>query len=294
MDAFASDSFWAHTRLLVHARLSSCGCSRSSCANTCPQMHLLCPHLKFWAKWPGYYLHWKTLESTARCMRLKRFPLGKRAEARYAGHRASEAPRGSWRVQEAAMFALSTLPLCPPPAARPAAFRQPESLTRDGLFLSILRRGYVYKATFNVSTAVRGSGCVYWAVPERCWESLVGEMRFISPRIPGVVQDGRNLFAQQVTRSSLPDAFKLCPRKTASQGVASAKFRVQRHLGMPVSGATEKAPRGQQRQLRDARGTCRVHRAPTQRGLLSHHGRQRICQLWPRSIKTWRETSEAW
>lgn len=123
MDAFASDSFWMHTRLLVHAHLSSCGCSRTACANTWLQTHLLCPHLKFWAKWPRYYLHWKTLESTARRMQLKHFPLSKRAERRYAGPRASEAPRGSWRVQEVAMFALSTLPLCPPPSCLPRGFQ---------------------------------------------------------------------------------------------------------------------------------------------------------------------------
>lgn len=51
------------------------------------------PHLQFWAKW--YYLHWKTLESTARRMQLKHFPLGKHAETRYAGPQASEALRGS-------------------------------------------------------------------------------------------------------------------------------------------------------------------------------------------------------
>ena len=111
------------------------------------------------------------------------------------------------------------------------------------------------------------------------WSRWWGKCTFISPQILGVVQDGRNLFAQQVTRSSLPAAFKLRPRKTASQGVASAKFRVQRHLGVPFSRATEKALQGQQRQLRDTRGTHRVHRALTQRGLLSHHGHLRICQL---------------
>lgn len=147
-----------HTHpLLVHAPLSSCSCSRKACANTCLQMHLLCPRWRFWAKWPRYYLHWKTLESPVRLMQLKHFPLGKRAETWHAGPRASEALGGSWRVQEVAMLALSTLPLCPPPAAPPGAFRQPASLTRDGLFLSILRGGYVYKVTFNVSTSLWGS-----------------------------------------------------------------------------------------------------------------------------------------
>lgn len=125
------------THPLVHAHLSSCGCSRSTCANTCLQMHLLCPHLKSWAKWPRHYLPWKTLENTVRCTQLKRFPFRKRAETRSAEHRASEALRGSWRVQEVAMFSLRTLPLCPPPAACSGAFKQPESFTRDGLFLSI-------------------------------------------------------------------------------------------------------------------------------------------------------------
>lgn len=130
-------TFRAHTHLPVHAHLISCGCSRSACANTCLQMHLLCPHLKFQAKRPRHYLPWKTLENIARCTQLKHFPFSKRAETRSAGPRASEALRGSWRVQEVAMFSLSTLPLCPPPAACPGAFKQPKSLTRDGLFLSI-------------------------------------------------------------------------------------------------------------------------------------------------------------
>lgn len=71
------------------------------------------------------------------------------------------------------------------------------------------------------------------------------------PQALRAAQDGRNLFTQQVTHSSLPAAFKLCPKKTASHGAASAKFRVQQHLGIPFSGATEK---GQQRQLCDAGG----------------------------------------
>lgn len=150
------------------------------------------------------------------------------------------------------MFALSTLPLCVPPAAHPGAFRQPKSLTRDGLFLSVLRRDYVYKVTFNVSTSMQGSSCLHWTVPELYLGVTGGATVLLyPPQTLGVVQDGRNLFAQQVTHSSLPAAFKLCPRKTASQGVASAKFRVQQHLGSPFSGAIEK---GQQRQLCDTGG----------------------------------------
>lgn len=118
------------------------------------------------------------------------------------------------------------------------------------------------------------------------WSCWWGKCTFTSPPILGVVQDGRNLFAQQVTRSSLPAAFKLRPRKTASQGVASAKFRVQRHLGVSFSGAMEKALQGQQRQLCDTGGTRCAHRALAQRGLLSCHGHQRISQLRPRTIKT--------
>lgn len=76
---------------------------------------------KVLAKW--YYWHWKTLESTVRCTQLKHFPLSKRAETRYAGPQASEALRGSWRVQEVAMFALSTLPLCLPLSCSPGGFQ---------------------------------------------------------------------------------------------------------------------------------------------------------------------------
>lgn len=155
IDAFEWDS---HTHTLVRAcTLSSCSCSRKARANICLQMHLLCPHWRFWAKWPRYYLHWETLESTVSLTQLKHLLLGKHAETWHARPRASEAQRGSWRVQEVAMLALSTLLLCPHPAAPPGAFRQPGSLTRDGLFLSILRRGYVYKVTFNVSTSLWGS-----------------------------------------------------------------------------------------------------------------------------------------
>lgn len=141
MDAFASDSLGAQTPTCAHTS-ELLQLSRGCRANTCPQMHLLCPRLQLRAKWPRYYLHWKTLESTARHTQLKAFPLGKCAEMRHAGPRGAGAPRGSGRVQEAAMFALCTLPLCPPTAARPGAFGQPESLTRDRLFPSILRRDY--------------------------------------------------------------------------------------------------------------------------------------------------------
>lgn len=144
-------------------------------------MHLLCPHWRFWAKWPRYYLHWRTLESTVSLMQLKHLPLGKRAETWHARPRAPEALRGSWRVQEVAMLALSTLPLCPHPAAPPGAFRQPGSLTRDGLFLSILRGGYIYKVTFNVSTSLWGSSHTQWAVPKLCLELLVGQIYFYIP-----------------------------------------------------------------------------------------------------------------
>ena len=243
MDAFASESF----RARAHACLSSRGRSRSACANTCPLMHLLCPHSKLWAKWPRDYLHWKTLESTARRMQLQRFPLGEREETRYAGPRASEAPRGSWRVQEVAMFALSTGPLCLPPAARPEAPAQPQSLTRDGLFLSISRRGYVYKVTFNVSAAMWQSSHVYWTMLELCLESLMGQ--YLSPQILGAVWDGRNLFAQQVTRSSLPAAFKLRPRKTASRGVLRPSSERRGTLACPATGPWR-------RHGRDSKGSC--------------------------------------
>lgn len=90
-------------------------------------MHLLWFRLKLQAKWPRYYLHWKphwkTLESTARHTQLRAFPLGKRAEMRHAGPRGAGVLRGSGRVQEAAMFVLYTLPLCPPTAARPGGLK---------------------------------------------------------------------------------------------------------------------------------------------------------------------------
>lgn len=167
-----------HT-LLVHAPLSSCSCSRKACANTCLQMHLLCPHGRFWAKWPRYYLHWKTLESTVRLMQLKYFPLSKRAETWYAGPRAPKALRGSWRVQEVAMLALSTLPLCPHPAAPPGAFRLPGSLTRDGLFLSILRG-----TTFTKSLLLCQPLCEDQSHTMDCArdvELLVGQIYFYIP-----------------------------------------------------------------------------------------------------------------
>lgn len=86
-------------------------------------MHLLWFRLKLRAKLPRYYLHWKPLESTARHTQLRAFPLGKRAEMRHAGPRGAGALRGSSRVQEAAMFALYTLPLCPPTAAHPGGLQ---------------------------------------------------------------------------------------------------------------------------------------------------------------------------
>lgn len=174
MDSFAWDSHtpflcmhpWAPAAVVgKHVQTHVCRCTCSA------------PTEGFGPNGQGIIYTGRHLESAVRLMQLKHFPLGKHAETWYARPWASEALRGSWRVQEVA----STLPLCPHPAAPPGAFRQPGSITRDGLFLSILRRGYVYKVTFNVSTSLWGSSHTPWTVPELCLEVLVGQIYFYIP-----------------------------------------------------------------------------------------------------------------
>lgn len=89
-------------------------------------------------------------------------------------------------------------------------------------------------------------------------------IRLYPPRYSRVVQEGKNLFTQQVTHSNLPAAFKLCPKKMASQGTVPAKARAQGHLGVPFSGAMEKemALQGQQRQLCDTGGDLPPPQSP--------------------------------
>lgn len=70
------------------------------------------------------------------------------------------------------------------------------------------------------------------------------------PQTFGVVQDGRNLLTQQVTRSSLAVTFNPRPKKTASQGFAPAKLRVLHALQWGHGEALQ----GQQRQLCDTGG----------------------------------------
>lgn len=203
------DTFWAHRILLVHAPLSSGGCSPSTCTNVstdAPALPQLTTLGQLAKERLGYYLHWKTLESTVRCMQLKHF-LALSAQSYYMPDPGLQRHRGEVEEFRKLLCLFTThcfivlVFSCSPSSSWANSCHWQESLL---LFFS---RGYVYKITFN--TLMLQWHMLHHA---RAWSLRWGKWSSIlPPNTPlHIVQVAGNAFSQWATPSHL--LLKPCPK----------------------------------------------------------------------------------